>query len=408
MNPIEESLDDVIPTETAPATGPSRRLSRRDRAAAIAGGGVLLLSPLYFVKAPLTLLWWLQLLLSEQGHWACVGLLALAWRATAAWPRRLALAGALLSLWPLAQAWRLQAQLRAETAAAWGAEAQGTKAPLRVLPLFLPSLGWGVERSTEVFDEEHGLKLDLWSRRDDQGLMTRRPVVLVLHGGGWDSGSRGGFKGFNHRLARKGWVVADMDYRLAPQHPWPAQREDVMRALEHLRLNARRLNVDPEHVVILGRSAGAHLALDFAYGTQDSAIQGVIAFYGPSDLRWAWEHSSAWDPIDSLRLLEQLCAGKPGQSACFDDASPLALANQGSPPTLLLHGRLDSLVWPEHSRRLAEKLRQEGVALQALELPWGVHGFDLSTQSPGGQASAFVIERFLADSERRKLLRKRL
>lgn len=406
MDGFEESLDETIPTETAAPGRPSQRLSRWDRAAGVAGGAMLLASPFYFFKAPALALWWLQLLIGEHGHWLCLGLLGLAWRSSAPWPRRLALAGALLSLLPLAQAWRLQERLRAETALAWGAEAPGARQPLRLRSLFLPSVGWGIERHSEVFDEANGLEMALWARRDDQGLMTRRPIVLVLHGGGWDRGSHGGFDGTHIAFAKLGWVVADMDYRLAPRHPWPAQREDIMRALEHLRVHAKRLNVDPEHVVLLGRSAGAHLALDFAYGTQDAAVQGVIAFYGPSDLRWAWDHSTPRDVIDSLRLLEQLCGGKPGPGGCFDEASPLALANGGSPPTLLLHGALDSLVWPQHSRRLAEKLRQEGVPHQLLELPWAVHGFDLSAQSPGGQAALFAMERFLQDSERRKLKRK--
>jgi acetyl esterase/lipase len=406
MPGMDDSLDETMPMEQqepAAETRPAPRIPKGSWIAEGAGLAVLLLSPLYVVQVPWLWLFKLQLLLTEEGHWAAPLLLWLAWRAGRSRGRALSLLGAVLLLSPVLRAAWLAPRLRAETGLAWGGE---SGSPLSWARLLKPSFRSDVERTEESFDPEHGLKLSLWARRDDQGLMTARPVVLVLHGGGWDSGSRDESPAFDQAIAGLGWVVADMDYRLAPAAPWPASRQDILHALEHLRLNAKRLDVDPEHVVLLGRSAGAHLALDYAYGTQDGAVRGVIAFYGPADLRFAWQTGQADDILHSWRLLRQLCGAEPlPQGGCFDEASPYSHVNARTPPTLLLHGRVDALVSVRQSERLAQRLREEGVPHQFVELPWATHAFDWSLRSPGGQAAWYTVERFLQASERQKPVR---
>jgi acetyl esterase/lipase len=406
MVQFEGSPDETLPNATAPLGRPLRRLNAADKAALTLSGAALLASPLQWLQAPTLSLFWAQLALSEHGHWLAAVLLALALPARLPLARRLALIAAVLSLLPMGRALGLAPQLRVETELAWGAGPSPRK-PFSPSRLWLPSWGRGVQRDEEPYDPARSLGLSLWSLPEDRGLMTRRPVVLVLHSGGWDGGRRDEFSAFNAALARLGWVVAAMDYRLAPEHPWPAQREDVLKALEHLRQHAKRLAVDPGHVVLLGRSAGAHLALDFAYSTQDPAIQGVIGLYGPADLRFAWEHGRPDDVLDSLRLLRQFCGGEPSPGGCFDDASPIQHVSAGSPPTLLLHGRNDALVWHRQSERLRDRLREQGVPHQFVSLPWATHGFDWAPQSPGGQAALYSIEHFLMASERGKLTRKR-
>ena len=85
------------------------------------------------------------------------------------------------------------------------------------------------------------LRLDFYR----SGTRDHAPCVIMVHGGGWDSGERGEFSEFNHFLAARGYAVAALDYRLAPNAPWPAQREDVGAALEYLRAHASELGVDP-------------------------------------------------------------------------------------------------------------------------------------------------------------------
>lgn len=409
MVELDESLDDVMP-ETAAPRRPSRRFRPSLTAWRLAAGltvGALL--PLMFMRAHWLPLFMAQLGLTEYGHW-----LAPAFVALGAWPWRrpadraagaLCLAVAAVLMLPAMRASVHAGRLSAETRAAWGEPADGAPTPAfswRRLWSFWRA-GGGVQRSDEVYDAERGLSLTLWQGGEGDALLTKRPVVLVLHGGGWDQGGRNDFPAFNAALARLGWVVADVDYRLAPKDPWPAQRDDVMRALEHLRLNAKRLSVDPGHVVLFGRSAGAHLALSFAYLTQDPAIRGVVALYGPSDLVYAWEHGSPHDILDSPRLLRQFTGGTPASHpAIYDEASPLRHVDAHTPPTLLMHGAIDDLVWPHHSRALAAALAKAGVPSQYVELPWATHGFDYGLNGPGGQAALHAVQRFLQAADQMK------
>lgn len=393
---MQEDLDERLPgLGTAPEKGPSRRFRGLDRAAAAAGGLTLALTPLLAWPPPWDILDPLQAALVGLGHWGGFLLLALATAAQAPSARWLALAGALAAFSPLARAAWQAPRLAVDTGLAWGLDPG--RRPLELGRLArLPRTA--VERSREVYAPDRGLHLTLWSPAEDQGLMRRRPVVLVLHPGGWARGRAGGQQAFHRALAGLGWVVADLDYRLAPRHPWPAQREDLLQALEHLRLHAKRLAVDPEHVVLLGRGAGAHLALDFAYATQDQAIRGVAAFYGPSDLAWAWERE-AGRGLDRRDAIERLCGGPLRVPLCLQEASPLRRVNAGVPPTLLVHGGLDGRVSPEHSRRLAQRLREQGVPHQHLQLPWAGHGLDALPSGPAGQAAFHALERFLAATE---------
>jgi acetyl esterase/lipase len=67
-----------------------------------------------------------------------------------------------------------------------------------------------------------------------------------------------------------------------------------------------------------------------------------------------------------------------------------------SPPTLLLHGTLDTLVWPRHAERLAARLAAAGVPHVYVALPWATHAFDYNLNGPGGQITTYALERFLA------------
>jgi dipeptidyl aminopeptidase/acylaminoacyl peptidase len=80
----------------------------------------------------------------------------------------------------------------------------------------------------------------------------------------------------------------------------------------------------------------------------------------------------------------------------YDAASPLNFVARGTPPTLLLHGGRDELVFPAQSERLAVRLTQAGRPHLFLRLPWATHGCDVNFSGPCGQISTYAIERFLA------------
>jgi acetyl esterase/lipase len=222
------------------------------------------------------------------------------------------------------------------------------------------------------------------------------PCVVVIHGGGWDGGDRTQLADANRRLAAEGYAVAAIGYRLAPAHPWPAARDDVVAAVAHLRAEARTLGVDPARIALLGRSAGGQLATAVAYGRPELGLRAVIALYAPHDLHFAWAHSRQRDVLDSFRLMRQYLGGSPEErGGAFDEASAYLAVRPGLPPTLLVHGAMDSLVWHRQSERLAAKLTAAGVPNVFVSLPWATHAFDFNPDGPGGQLARHAIRHLL-------------
>jgi len=220
--------------------------------------------------------------------------------------------------------------------------------------------------------------------------------VVVVHGGGWDSGDRGQLAAFNHWLAARGVAVAAVSYRLAPAHRWPAQRDDVRAAVDWVRANASRLGVDPERLVLLGRSAGAQIAAATAYGQALPGVRAVVALYGCYDLEFVWSIRSATDSLNSDKLMQQFMGVGPeaeGAAEIYRSGSAEKLVHAGVPPTLMLHGALDQLVWCRHSERLAAALAQAGVRHAFVRLPWATHAGDANLHGPAGQLIAGAVLR---------------
>ncbi|MCY1079288.1 alpha/beta hydrolase [Archangium lansingense] len=240
----------------------------------------------------------------------------------------------------------------------------------------------------------HTLQLDLYR---SAGATRPLPLVVVIHGGSWNSGDSTQLNWLNSYLAARGVAVAAINYRLAPRHTFPAQRDDALAALAWLKENASSLEIDPTRIAFLGRSAGGQLALLAAYTARDPAIRAVVALYAPSDLNWGWVNPTNPLVMDSPKTLSEYLGGTPAQvQAHFDAGSPIDFVIPSSPPTLLVHGTRDELVLVEQSRRLARRLEQANVPYLELELPWATHGCDANPAGPGGQITTWAVERFLA------------
>ena len=238
------------------------------------------------------------------------------------------------------------------------------------------------------------LKLDLYRARD---VNAPEPIVLLVHGGSWNGGSKAQLPAFNRCLAREHYAVASMDYRHAPEFPFPAAVEDVFQAINYLKANAVALHLDPSRIILIGRSAGGQVALSAAYAGRDPAIRGVAAFYAPADLARGYEKPSRRWVLDSRKVLENYLGGTLAQKReTYAAASPITFVNAATPPTLLIHGNLDPMVWPEQSERLAARLKENGRPYFHLYLPWATHGCDANLSGPSGQLSLYTIDRFLA------------
>jgi len=299
-----------------------------------------------------------------------------------------------LLLKPAVQAWRLGRDLPAQLSAAFG-PATPQRSPFSLAAALFPRAPEPVP--IETIDYSKSLTLDFYRAVG----RSPAPCVVVIHGGSWVGGNRkdGGTKPWlNHWLARHGYAVASIDYRLAPEWIWPAQREDLRAALAFLRAHASELGIDPARFVLLGRSAGGQMATATAYWKQEPGIRGVIAIYPPTDFYVTWESATHPGNLDHRLNLEWFLGGTPETaSAAYDSASGALLVHPGVPPTLILQGNLDINVFHVQSQLLDDKLADAGVSHSLFSLPWAAHGFDLvSFDSPGGQITTYAVDWFLS------------
>ena len=371
-------------------------------------------SLLTVVKAPDTMwAWKLTILAGEFGHWLALLplLLALANGARRVGDGRtltLALCAVAIVafLRPAYAAHRLAEKLPDELTASLGGKVLD-RPVIEFSEMFSRGSIPPAAMTTEVFARPEGqeLKLDFYAPRrapvekyPDPGARRGVPCIVVIHGGGWDSGDRTQLADWNSRWASRGYAVAAVSYRLAPHSIWPAQRDDVLAAIAWLKSHATTLGIDAKRLVLLGRSAGGQLAAAVGYGARDPAIRGVIALYAPHDMPFVWSVSRDDDALDSAKLMRQYFGGPLTESnrALYVSASSQWLARSDSPPTLLIHGELDTLSWDRHSERLAARLAELHVRHYYLRLPWATHGFDFNPDGPGGQLADYAIDRFLS------------
>ena len=293
---------------------------------------------------------------------------------------------------PAVQAWQLGRTLPGQLEAAFG---PGTvdRPPFALAGLFAAE---PAAVPVEELNYSGALKMDFYRAigRDPA------PCVLSLHGGGYFSGGHRERRPFNFWLARHGYAVATIDYRLIPRAVWPAQHDDVAAALAFLRAHAAAMGIDPARIVLLGRSAGAQLATTTAYAARDPGIRGVVAIYGPADLRTLWgsDNRDILNGWTGRQLIQILLGGSPESlPAAYLSASGLLLASAASPPTLFLHGSLDSLVPVGQSEQLSAKLTALGRPNVLVAIPWASHSYDtINFDGPGGQISVYAVARFLA------------
>jgi len=374
-------------------------------------GLIALISLLTIFKAPAKPLWFLALGVTEWGHLMALGSILLAlfsWKHTRSWGLAswLAMIATIFYLTPLMRAIRMARALPVQLEARFGhaspretLDAPSRSQPLNFLDLFRGISSLAPRMTTYLYATHNGqsLSLDLYepiNRPQDGQLL---PGVIIVHGGSWQSGDRKELSELNRYLAARGYLVASIDYRLAPQATFPAQQEDVFEAIAYLKDHAKTLNLDKERFVLIGRSAGGQIALSAAYAQKESAIKGVIVFYAPNDLIWGYSMPANPLIMNSQQVIERYLGGSPSSVPNnYRDASPLLFVNSSTPPTLMIHGVRDELVSAMHEERLSKRLEASRRPYFYLRLPWATHGCDVNFNGPCGQLSTFAVERFLA------------
>jgi acetyl esterase/lipase len=227
-----------------------------------------------------------------------------------------------------------------------------------------------------VYGQADGVDLKLDFVRPGEG-SGPFPLVVCLHGGGWQTGNKAAYGMVLQLFAQHGYAAASVDYRLAPRYPFPAQIDDVRRAARYLREHAVDLKVDPNRVATLGDSAGGHLALLLGLSDPDDGIRVIVNLYGPSDLpRWkATPVGEAGLGMSSTKLLENVFGTSDPASAALRDASPINKIGRAKPAVLTFHGDSDPLVNMEQSLWLHEALRKAGLEEKLVVVKGGAHGF---------------------------------
>ena len=234
-------------------------------------------------------------------------------------------------------------------------------------------------------------RLDVW-RMSTTPL--HAPVVLYVHGGSWIMGDkREQGRPMLHEFVRRGWIAVVPNYRLAPRHPWPAQIQDVTRALGWVKKNIATYGGDPERVVVSGGSAGGHLAALVALSSKDAtwrpgdladvvdwSVRGALAFYGVLETTGDEAH---WRGLGrGIRiLLERRIVQVPyeGNEPLYRAMSPFDRIGADAPPFFVVQGRNDTLVDVQVARDFVTKFREVAHApIYYVELPFTQHAFDIS------------------------------
>jgi acetyl esterase/lipase len=219
----------------------------------------------------------------------------------------------------------------------------------------------------------HPLLLDIYAPGEHSS--TWRPAVVLIHGGTWMGGEKGTMRGMASFLARSGFVAFAVDYRLfnGKENLWPAQLDDVQRAVRWIRANAAQYGVNPDNIGAFGHSAGAQLAallgMEAARDNSDpllakysSRVQAVVDVSGPSDF--------TTDPdADRDAFLASFFGGNLAQHGeIWRDASPAFHVAKNDAPFLIFHGTLDNEVPIAQSQELADKLKQAGVSVKFVKV----------------------------------------
>jgi len=192
---------------------------------------------------------------------------------------------------------------------------------------------------------------------------TDAPVIVYLHSGGWIAGDRTEVPEFILRFLERGYAIAAVEYRLAPDHPFPAPIHDAKRAVRELKVMGDESDlIDGDRIVLYGTSAGGHIAaflgatvgefeptdLTAAQAEHDSSVAGIVVAVGPTDLVELYGHQNAW-----ARPMSGAHAGcEPCTVEQLELPSPINYVHEDMPPAYWAYGALDPLVDAELQGRL--------------------------------------------------------
>jgi acetyl esterase/lipase len=274
-------------------------------------------------------------------------------------------------------------------------------AKMRSNPLILTDV-WGGIASPQVridrqipFANPDGVPLTLNIYRPIQ--VGKYPAIISIYGGAWQRGTPDSDDTFNRYIAAQGYVVWAISYRHAPTYHFPTQIEDVRSALTFIQKHASENETDLDRVALIGRSAGAQLAMLAAYQDPPFPIRAVVDYYGPVNLTAGYNDVPTPDPIESRATLRAFLGGTPTDfPQLYREASPINAVKPSLPASLLVYGGKDHIIQAKYGNNLAQKLQSQGNRAVFIEIPWADHSFDAVFSGVSNQLALYYTERFLA------------
>lgn len=242
-------------------------------------------------------------------------------------------------------------------------------------------------RPDVVFAEHDGAKLagDFYRPKG----LAKAPVLVAIHGGGWRAGTRAFYRYWGLFLARAGYAVFAIDYRLGKPGRYPAAVYDAKAAVQFMRAHAAEFDIDPDRIGLMGDSAGGYLAAMLALAGDrftkayqgdfnpavSSTVKAVVGFYGIYDMMAQWKQDMTVSPGDSIT--EDFLGVSPAQDRqLYLEASPISYvkADRKDVRFLLIHGENDKLVdLASQSGAFAAALTQAGFFASLVTVPGAGH-----------------------------------
>ncbi len=231
------------------------------------------------------------------------------------------------------------------------------------------------ESMNVAYGKDTAQKMDIYLPANRTSDNTK--VIILIHGGAWMEGDKKDFSSYISLVKNRlpDYAIINVNYRLATQtnNYFPTQENDIAAAVSFIHDREKEYKISSKYV-LLGASAGAHLALLQAYKYKSPvAIKAVVSFFGPTDLIALYNNqTSSYYQL----ALQTLIGGTPQSNlSVYQQSSPIFFASAQSCPTLLLHGGKDPVVAPAQSEILKSKLIAAGVATDLVIYPNEGHGW---------------------------------
>jgi alpha-L-fucosidase 2 len=211
------------------------------------------------------------------------------------------------------------------------------------------------------------------------------PAVIIVHGGGWVNGTKRSYvTPLFEPLTKAGFAWFTINYRLAPQHRFPAAVEDVEQAIQWVKRNAGQYKVDTRRIALMGESAGGHLVAFIGVQNKPAfRVAAVVDFYGAHDL--VERERDRGEVARNLRQFLGIEKLDEEGIAKLREASPVTYVRKGLPPFLFIHGTKDAAVPYEQSGILCDKLTEFGNRCEIYTVDGAPHGVGPWEKNPEWQ-----------------------